>query len=403
MAKIIPFNGIRYRGAYEKNLSGLICPPYDVINKQQRKSLTDSAATNFVNIELPVSDASSKKHLQSWLKKGVLAKEKTPALYFYQQEFSLAGKKFKRTGFFAGLELDEKYIHKHEKTIQKHIDHRFELLKTVKVNTSPIFCLFPDKTKTITNFILNTVKKNKPITFKDPDGIINRLWVVTDKAVISELAEKIKKTALVIADGHHRCRTGMLYRDLIESGPSCSDSRGSKIGNRKQKLKNKNQNYKYILSFFCSIEDPGLVVLPTHRVIKAYPDIKEKLANNFTLSPWNGKSKPQIVCYHNGEFSTLTLKDKTFAKKNKLEAEISAIVLNEFLLSAINPENIFFTKDIGEAVKKAHEIEGYAFLLEPPNVNTVFELSQKGKVMPQKTTYFYPKVPAGLVIYSLED
>ncbi|OGS19723.1 MAG: hypothetical protein A3J83_01155 [Elusimicrobia bacterium RIFOXYA2_FULL_40_6] len=388
MAKIIPFQGIRYIKR-SKNLKNLICPPYDVISGEQRKKLVSLSPENFVNIELPESNKKAKKYLDGWLKKSILTKEKTPSIYLYQQEFDLSGKKFKRTGFFAGLELDERFIHRHEKTIQKHIDHRFELTKEVKVNTSPIFCIFPDKTKSITKLVLNISKKKKPLVFtqEDKEKITHRFWVINDKKLISGLTSKLEKVSLVIADGHHRCRTGLLYKELVE---------------KTYGKKNNSAPYNYILAFLCAIEDPGLVLLPTHRVIRAYPDINEKIKKHFTLSPWDGKSKPQVACYCNGEFKVLTLK-KTFAKnKNKLELSISAIVLQEFVLNETDPGNIFYTKDINEAVKKAQEIQGYAFLLEPPAISDVFALSEKGKIMPQKTTYFYPKVPAGLVVYDLE-
>ncbi|MBU0952400.1 MAG: DUF1015 domain-containing protein [Elusimicrobia bacterium] len=389
MAKIIPFKGIRYiKGS--KNLKNLICPPYDIISEEQRKKLTSLSANNFVNIELPESNKKAKKFLNTWLKNNILAKEKTPSIYLYQQEFDLKGRVFKRTGFFAALELDEKSIHGHEKTIQKHIDRRFELLKELKINTSPIFCIFPDKTKSITKLVLNVSKKNKPIEFTqlDKENITHRFWVINGQKTISDLTNKLKNVSLVIADGHHRCSTGLLYKELME---------------RKNKKYDNNAPYNYILAFLCAIEDPGLVLLPTHRVIRAYPDIQEKINKHFTLTHWDGKSKPQIVCYCNGEFKVLKLK-KGFSEnkiKNKLELSIGAIVLQEFVLNETDPGNIFYTKDLGEAIKKAQEIQGYAFLLEAPTIKDIYTLSKKGKIMPQKTTYFYPKVPAGLVIYDV--
>src|SRR3989339_402888 len=133
MAHIIPFKGIRYSQktsrAAQRGLGGLICPPYDVISDEQRKKFISLSKHNFVNIELPESNKKAKKILNSWLKNRALERDSAPSIYIYRQEFEVKGRTFKRTGIFAALELDESKIHRHEKTIQKHIDRRFELLK----------------------------------------------------------------------------------------------------------------------------------------------------------------------------------------------------------------------------------------------------------------------------------
>lgn len=388
MVNILPFKALRYRSI--KLLPELICPPYDVISDEEKKVLLKKSKYNFVRIELPESPLSAKRIFNNWLRNKILIKEKSPAIYVYQQEFTLllSTEKLKRTGLFGIVQLSEtaekfqssltgenkvkgdsragKDIYLHEKVNEINVQARFELLKALKLNTSPIFALFTDENKSVKNLIRNVLRQKPIIEFKDSEEIIHRLWIAPAKIIT------IKE--ILIADGHHRFQAARLY------------------------AKEGGINANYILMYLCSKEDPGVVVLPTHRVIKAHPDIEQKIKKIFYLSSWDGKSRPKIVCYYKGEFKVLNLKSKN--KELEKFLNIPTIILDKFILNEVPSENVFYTKDTKEAVKKTEEISGFAFLVEPPELDTIFLAAKSGMVLPQKTTYFYPKVPAGLVIYS---
>ncbi|MFN3966105.1 MAG: DUF1015 family protein [Endomicrobiia bacterium] len=370
-----PFNGIRYT---QKNLCKLICPPYDIISPQDKKELENLSPYNFVRIELPDNAKSAKNLLNLWANKKILIKEKMSSIYVYQQEFFISKKKFIRTGFFSALKLDPERIYKHERITLKPVQQRLELLKETKTCTSPIFCLFDDRKKGVQKILSKVISKKPAIEFTDKENIKHKLWILSDPKIVSKLKEKIDKSDIIIADGHHRFHTSLLYKE-------------------------KNPLADRILAFLCSTEDKGVVILPTHRVVKNRPEIKQKIEKYFNLSRWDGKSKPQIVCYFNGEFNVLTPKNFSKLKekiKNKLYLKVPAIILHKIILDEVNPEDIFYTKNIDEAVKEAQKINGYAFLLEAASIRSIFLLSKHGEIMPPKTTYFYPKIPAGIVCYS---
>jgi uncharacterized protein (DUF1015 family) len=154
--------------------------------------------------------------------------------------------------------------------------------------------------------------------------------------------------------------------------------------------------YNYILIYLCPLNDPGMVVLPTHRVVRIHPDLWSVTKRNFNICQWNGKGQPSIVRYYSGRFEQLIPKKKS--------NDISVRILHNMLLDKIyEKEEIAYVKDIDEAVQYAGRINGMAFLLDAPDTRKVYQESRSGKIMPHKTTYFYPKIPAGIVIYSLKN
>jgi len=375
MAIIQPFRALRYNLKTLKELNNVVCPPYDIINKELKINLIKSSKYNYIHIELPDSYSDAKKSLTQWLNKKILIQDKNDSIYIFQQKF---GSKI-RTGFFCLLKLDEKYIIKHEHTSQKPIEDRLNLLKTLKIDTSPIFVIALDEKNLIHKKLKNIISKTKYDIKFEFENIKNFLWCISDKKVIDELKRILEKQHLLIADGHHRFQTSIIYKNEID--------------NKKE----------YIMTYICSANDPGLCILPTHRVVKFSPEIQNNINKYFNLTTWDKEKTSKIVYYKSGEFYTLKL-------KNKYKEYINlpcVCLLHELILKEINVGDIFYTKDIQEAIKLTNTSQlnysGIAFLLEAPSIKSIFYRSKAGKIFPHKSTYFYPKVPSGVVIHSFND
>ena len=383
MVEIIPFRGIRYK---QKALANLISPPYDVISPEQRAELLKLSEYNFVRIELPESYLSAKRTFESWAKGKILIRDKQPSIYVYQQEFLCASRNIKRTGFFCGVRIDERNIRTHEDTLSKPVEDRLKMLRFLETATSAVFSLFPDSQNRISNVLSKIVKEKPVVQFKDKTGISHRFWQIAEPKIIKQISNGLAKEKILIADGHHRTKVSAIYRSEMSA-------RSKKSGGLAP--------YDYVFMYLCPMDDPGIVILPTHRVVQHDPDIENKISKYFNLKHWDGKSLPYLTVFFQGEFKTMELKNKKL--KKQYSEDMSIIALHELVLNQVNSHDIVWTKEIAEAVKKAHGINGYAFLLNPPSINTIYKLARSRKNLPIKTTYFYPKVPAGLVMYSVKD
>lgn len=376
MAQIQPFKGIRYN---LKDLTAVICPPYDVISPELKGSLLKLSPNNFIRIELPENYEDADRKLLGWLKKKVLIREKEPAFYVCRQEFCAREKRLVRTGFFCIMKLEEKDILKHEKVSQKPISDRFSLMKRTQADISPVFGLFNDKNGSVKKKLKGITRCRPDILFRDSQGVKHRLWIITDDRFVSFLKKALAKEKVLIADGHHRFTTSMLYLSEMKKHGDFSEDKP----------------YNSLLIYLCPMDDPGVVILPTHRVVQIHPDLWSLTKQQFEVREWDGKGAPSIVRYYGGKFEQLIPRKKT--------KDISVKILHGLLLDKLyKKEEIVYIKDINEAVQYAGRISGMAFLLDAPNTRTVYRESLKGRIMPHKTTYFYPKIPAGVVVYSLK-
>ena len=378
MTEIKGFRGIRYK---MKDITPVLCPPYDVVSPEMRKQLIRKSQYNLIRIELPDSYEDADRKLRSWQKKGVMIRDKEPSIYVCRQEFSAGGKDYARTGFFCAMKLDQKKTLKHEKVSLKPIGDRLSLMKSVRGNISPIFCLFEDGNNSIKKKLKAITAQQPGMKFKDSQGLAHKLWVVNDGKIIASIGKNLQKKKALIADGHHRFTTASTY--LAEK-------------KKKNPKGAKDAPYSYVLTFLCPLDDDGMIILPTHRVVRMSSDIWSMTKSKFNIKQWNGKGRPPIVRYHSGRFEQLVPKRKT--------NDISVRILHSLLLDRIyKKEDIRYIKDSNEAVQLADKMGGMAFLLDAPDPDRVYGESKRGKIMPHKTTYFYPKIPAGAVIYSFRD
>ena len=401
MAEVKAFKAVRYSKSV---ITDFICPPYDVISPEEKKKLQKLSPYNIVNIEL--SDPEGKKNkyqnaaslFKKWQKEGVLARDYAPALYFYEQVFKDQGKKMTRRGFFAALKLENPHSAKgavkpHEKTLAKPKADRLKLLKAVKANVSPIFGLFDDEKRFAVEMCKKISKKAPSAVAKDKDGL-HKLWAVTDENIIKSMEKYLSSKKMFIADGHHRYETAWNYSQ-----------------EKKTKCKKHCQDKacEYVLTYLCPMEDPGISIWPTHRVIAEPKDLENSIAKYFDERPakdFQKLSKKEIqpmMLYKNGKFRVLTVKKEEFLKrampgKCKAYRSLAVSALHYLLMPNIDASEFTYVKNDKEAAALAKKTGKIAVMVPATPVESLKAISLNNEMMPQKSTYFYPKLASGVVI-----
>ncbi|GHT45504.1 phosphatase [Endomicrobiia bacterium] len=402
MADIKPFRALRYS---KETITNFICPPYDVVNDDEKAKLQKLSPFNIVNVELPDSRDKRNKYqnaadlLRSWRDEHILERDKTPALYFYEQIFEDHGIAMTRRGFFASLKLDNPHsckgsVKPHEKTLTKPKSDRLNLLKATKTNISPIFGLFEDKNRTAVGICRKITRRTPSVAAKDRERVFHKMWVVTDKDIIETLEKYLSIKEVFIADGHHRYETAWNY-----------------LQERKEKDNNYSQDkeYNYVLAYLCSMEDPGISIWPTHRVIKAPEDLEsniEKYFNVHSANDFQELSKKEIqpmMIFKDNRYRVLTIKKESFLKKamrDKCKAyrNLAVSALHYVLIPNVDASEFTYAKDEKEAVLNAKKTGRIAIIVPATPVESLKAISLKNEMMPQKSTYFYPKLASGVVM-----
>jgi uncharacterized protein (DUF1015 family) len=403
MAVIKPFNGIRYS---KSNITTLICPPYDVISPEEKAKLQKMSKYNMVNLELP--DAAGKKNkyanaavlFKEWLAEGALEKDKEPAFYFYEQVFTDHGKKMTRRGFFAALKLENPHggaVKPHEKTLAKPKADRLSLLKAVKANLSPIFGLFDDEKLTAVNICKKVAKRKADATAKDKDGT-HKLWAVTDADIVTTIQKLLSNKKIFIADGHHRYETAWNYfSDRKKKDPKFFE----------------NKDYGFVMAFVCPMEDAGLSIWPTHRVVKEPANFEANIEKYFNILPQSAFAKlskkkgvQPLLVYKNGKYRTLTLKNENLLKTaipkhGTAYRELAVSILHFILIPNVEAAQYTYVKSEKEAVALAKKTKTIAIMVPSTPIESLREIASAGEMMPQKSTYFYPKLASGIVVRSV--
>ncbi|MDR2812071.1 MAG: DUF1015 domain-containing protein, partial [Endomicrobium sp.] len=315
MAEIKPFRAIRYS---QENITNFICPPYDVISPLEKERLQKLSQFNIVNIELP-DDRTNKNNkyknaaelLHLWQNEGVLVCDNIHAFYFYEQVFNNHGIKMTRRGFFAALKLENPHSQKgsikpHEKTLSNPKADRLSLLKATKANISPIFGLFDDECRIVVGICKNIAKRNPSSVAKDKDGVFHKLWTIDDKDIIKTLEKYLLNKKIFIADGHHRYETAWNY---------------SQERKEKDKYYSQYSDYNYVMSYLCPMEDPGISIWATHRVIEAPDNLEANIEKYFDVhlakdfQKLSKKEIQPIMIFKDRKYRVLTIKKDDFLKK----------------------------------------------------------------------------------------
>jgi uncharacterized protein (DUF1015 family) len=416
VAEIEPLRALRYDLEKTGGLQPVVAPPYDVIDSEQRAELEARSPYNVVRIDLPVGDdpyAEAGRLLSAWRDQSVIVRDERPAFWALDQDYTGPdGQKRHRRGFLGRVRV-EQYgagrIRPHERTHPGPREDRLKLTRATRVNLSPIFSLFSDPDGAAWGALAPHTTGAPWAQTTDDDGIVNRLWRVEDDAAIDAVKTALDGAELLIADGHHRYETARVYADEVGGdGP-----------------------HRYVLMCLVALQDPGLTVFPTHRLLRGLrPDQQEALAQalrrNFEVErldstaelaphPGDGIRLGYIDSHFRRPFM-LTLKDHAIADAalpdhaepyRRLDtAVLEALILKGAL--EMSDEDIDelsglgYARDFDQALELVEQGEyDAAFFTAPTPVEDVQAVAEAGESMPPKSTYFYPKVPTGLVFNSL--
>ncbi|MGB9802296.1 DUF1015 domain-containing protein [Desulfofundulus sp.] len=451
MAEIKPFRGLRYADGVGP-LADLVTPPYDVIDAKAQDDYYQRHPYNIIRLEYgkvyPGDDESNNRYTRAaadfnaWREAGVLVPEKSPALYLYEQEFSVGGKRLVRSGMTCAVKLEpyEKgVVLPHEETLPRHKADRLALMRACRANFSPIFGLYADAEMTVDNLLRSQAGRSPDLEFTGENGHGHRLWVVTDPGVIKQVQQAMADRRIFIADGHHRYETALAY----------SRERRQEEGNPAEP-----GPYDYVMMTLVNLYDPGLVVLPTHRLVRnveglVVDEFLDKIREHFEieafpLAPDYGNFDGFIreLARHGGftesdrpgagdlshrhsfglycgggHLYLLTLRDEGALSRLMPEGHSTAwqrldvSVLHHLILDRLlgiggaeraRESHLTYTREEAGALKAVDEGEyRLAFFLNPTLVEEVTAVAASGEKMPQKSTFFYPKLITGLVINPL--
>jgi uncharacterized protein (DUF1015 family) len=405
--EIQPFPGIRYErdGA---DLARVLAPPYDVISPHQRDVFYERDPHNVVRLVLnrTPGDAGyveAGETLKAWIETGVLERETRPSLYLLEQTFSESGRTLRRMGLLARFRAEDperRIILPHEQTRQAAKEDRWRLLKTTRANFSPIFLMIPDPAGRFSTLAADPVAAPPLATFTDDGGVAHRMWRIEDPRRIEEWRSLLGGTPAYIADGHHRHATALRWRD--EHGPDGA----------------------WTLGCFTPLDDPGLLVLPYHRILAEGPSLEEakpRLEPHFELSPASDPAQaaaavarstaPWAFALAEPGHGALVAEAKASAE-SLLPGDAPACLraLDPYLLHqavlgpllGIPDDAVSYVHSLAEA-EEAVEKEAcrLAVLLRGTPVQQIVDVADAGESMPAKSTFFHPKLPSGLVIHPL--
>ena len=432
MIRIAPFRGTLYSQKKIRDLAKVIAPPYDVISKAEQEKLYKKSPYNFVRLDLsqePESYGAVAQLLNEWQSQGIFERDDQPAIYFLSQRFKLkTGEQKIRQGFIALTELQDLSsgdIRPHEKTHDAPREDRLKLMLACHAQLSPIFALYAQPKPTINRILALAVEGLSPLLDVEQDnGDELRLWRITDPEVVRKVQREMLDQRLIIADGHHRYEASLSYRDHMRQ------ERGQWSGR---------EAFNYIMTYCANIDDQ-LVILPTHRLVRGYPhkpflELEEALQTYFYVEQHpktpEGKGsflkalrtaakKHRVIgasFKRDPRYLILRLKNKRIMQRlakdlsaplRELDVSTLHLLILEHILGMSaelqeQGDTIQYSQD-EEAVLQTLEKEDFqaAFILTATKAEEIQSIVSGGEKMPQKSTYFYPKLPSGLVINKMD-
>jgi uncharacterized protein (DUF1015 family) len=416
MADVQPLKTLRYEPDVAGPLEDLIAPPYDVIDDEARAELAARNPHNVVELDLPSSYEAAARTLDEWRRNGVLVQEDEPAIWALRQDYAAPdGSTRSRSGFFARVRVEDYgagRIRPHERTHPGPKEDRLRLTRATRANLSPIFSLFPDAGGAATETLAQAMDGEPFAEATDGEGTRNTLWRLADPEQIAALQAALADAELLIADGHHRYETARVYADELGG----------------------EGDHRYVLMFLVALDDPGLLIFPTHRMLSGLKDdskkqeaIRDVARRDFeieTLEDTRELEPPaddgRVAFGYMDSFLKrpfrLTLKDQKIADDalagtaepyRRLDtAVLEALVLRGALGMSEDDishlRGLDYSKNLDDAIERVESGQADAgFFMRATPVEQVREVAAAGESMPPKSTYFFPKVPTGLVFNPL--
>jgi uncharacterized protein (DUF1015 family) len=444
MAEIIPFRALRYNPRFVPDLTPVVAPPYDVISAEAQERYHVRHPYNVVRLTLAKDDGTgttggtrytrAAETFVAWRREGVLQRDSAPTIYLYEQEFSVKeSRRLRRRGFLALVRLHEYaegVIFPHERTFSRYKDDRLQLMRTCPANLEAILGFYPGPNPA--GAILDRCMEEDPtVRLVDEDGVGHRVWMLQAPEEVASLQAALRDRPVVIADGHHRYETAVNFRDERRA----CDPVPPEVARRRLE--------SFVLMNLVQADDPGLIVLPTHRMIRRRPtrlgeELDAALARHFRIDrfPLNASEPLRslrialaeltqrrgaiVACalYAGGaEILLLELADRAVPQAFLAEgraaayAELDVAILHRLVIEGIlgvpptsqADDAIQYTRDEADALKAVMSGEAHAALfLNPPKVEQVQAVAMASERMPQKSTFFFPKVLSGLVISPID-
>ena len=428
MPIIEPFRALCYAPGLRGELDHLIAPPYDVIPEDRRALLASSHLHNIVHIDLPRDDGSDDiyrsagRRLESWIRERVMVRDEHPALYLCDQRFRTpTGEESTRRGFFARLRLEafgNGVVLPHEWTLEAPRVDRERLLSATRYHLSAVFLLHPDSDGRVSELVGDALGGETFAEGRDAEGTISRVVRLEAPEVVAAIQEELGRNWALIADGHHRYEASLNYRDSRRAG-----------GHR---------DAESILAFFCSLADPGLRIFPIHRLVHSLSrfdpaGFRSRLEPLFDLKPVEGEERLRASIRDGGDrpgvFGMLFkgepgawvvrwregagLDRQLMAAVPEPLRRLDVILLHRLILEEIlgisgedqaRGRHLDYVKDDGDFFQRISDgAAQIGFLMNPTRIEQVIEVTRQGLRLPQKTTYFHPKVQTGLVLNPLDD
>ena len=438
MADIRPFRALRYDPA-QVSASQVVTQPYDKITPAMQERYYSASPYNLVRIVLgrPTLDDTSQNNVYSraaadfraWREKGVLRQDPTPSIYGYFERFqSRAGSGYYERKSFIALGRVEDYaknvIFRHEQTLAKPKADRLDLLRATRAHFELLFMLYEDSGE-IGSLISEGTSTTPTLEVTDEYGVIHRVWQISDAKLIETVRSQMRDKKLVIADGHHRYETALNYRNERRAGTPPASSAATQ----------NDAAYEFVVMAFVNINDPGLVILPTHRVVHGIASFSvdefvtasrahfavEEIGANLDASSAaavvevKGSIGPALLAVTKNRVLLLhrpRSESPLLSGLSPRQRDLDVVQLHKCLLEGVlklseesirNQQNLSYIRDAGEAIAQVREGKAnIAFLMNPCRVEQVRDIAFAGEVMPQKSTDFYPKLLSGLTIYALD-
>lgn len=424
MAEICPFSGVRYNQEIIKDLESVVCPPYDVISPEEQRAYYEKSEYNAVRLEhgteLLEDTETDNKHTRAnaifnqWLQDRVLMIDQVPSFYLHEHTFTYQNTRKRRLGLMARIRLEpweKKIIFPHESTVSGIKSDRLDLMRACNANFSPLLGLYEDPGQKVAK-LLNSQISRKPLIDFANSGEAHKLWIANEPEFVQRFSHFLASKPIYIADGHHRYETALAYRD--ERRQNAISVSGEEA-------------FNFVMMTLVSFSDPGLVMLPVHRLVR---DISSAVVAQFkrhlgiyfeaATAPMGdanlheiSRATTMVLGLEQGSITALKLHQSASITEmmpehhsqayKRLEVSIVQHLLIDWLLAKEKKANVVYTPNTIQARRLVESGEyQLAFLLNPIPVSTIKIVADASDRMPGKSTYFYPKLPTGLVINRLE-